>query len=65
MSLKKERKIMLDIKKITKHGQDSMLFDCDNCNNTVNIDFFDLLKAEDNPHCPICGAGDNHLTLVE
>lgn len=56
---------MLDIKKITKHGQDSMLFDCDNCNNTVNIDFFDLLKAEDNPHCPICGADDNHLTLVE
>lgn len=35
---------MLDIKKITKHGQDSMLFDCDNCNNTVNIDFFDLVN---------------------
>lgn len=61
----KRGKTMVDIKKITDHCQDSMLFDCDNCGNTINIDTYDLLKAEDNVHCLICGAGGDHLTLVE
>lgn len=56
---------MKDIKEITKHGQDAMLFDCDECNNTVSIDTFDVLLAEGNLHCPICGAGPHHLFIQE
>ena len=54
-----------NIKEITKHGQDTMDFNCDGCNNTISIDTLDVLLAEDNLHCPICGAGPNHLFLKE
>lgn len=52
-------------KEITKHEQDVVLFDCDKCNHTVSIDTLDVLVAEDNLHCPVCGASYEHLTLNE
>lgn len=56
---------MNKVKRITKHEQDAMLFDCDKCNHTVSIDTLDVLVAEDNLHCPVCGASSEHLTLKE
>lgn len=52
---------MVDIKKITGHGQDSMLFYCEKCGNTVSIDTFDLLNAEETVFCPVCGASGKYL----
>lgn len=56
---------MNKIKEITRHGQDAMLFNCDQCNHTVSIDTLDVLVAEDHLHCPVCGAGPQHLFLIE
>lgn len=56
---------MNKIKGITQHGQDAMLFNCDKCNHTVSIDTLDVLVAEDNLHCLVCGASSEHLTLKE
>lgn len=56
---------MNKIKEITQHGQDVMLFNCDKCNHTVSIDTLDVLTAEDHLHCPVCGAGHQHLFLIE
>lgn len=35
------------------------------CKNTVAIDTYDLLQAEDIIHCPVCGADSSHLDMVE
>ena len=55
---------MNKIKRITKHGQDEMIFHCDSCENTVAIDTFDVLKAEGDLHCPVCGAESDNLELL-
>ena len=34
------------MKEITKHGQDTMTFHCNNCNHDVSIDTYDVLAAE-------------------
>lgn len=56
MSMKKTANIL---------GQDHMNFICDQCHHTASIDTLDVLIAEDNLHCPICGASSEHLTLKE
>ena len=56
---------MTKIKKITKHGQDTMPFLCDSCNNHVQIDTYDVLTAAEGTglHCPICGAESEYLEV--
>lgn len=56
---------MTKIRQITKHGQEQLLFTCSNCKNTVAIDTYDLLQAEENIHCPVCGADGSHLDIIE
>lgn len=51
----------MKVKQITNHGQDEMIFHCDGCGNDVAIDTLDVLIAEDNLHCPVCGADSNQL----
>ena len=46
----------MKIKQITKHGQEQMIFHCDSCGKDVGIDTFDVLNAEGDLHCPLCGA---------
>lgn len=48
-------------KEITQHGQDEMIFHCDECGNDVAIDTLDVLTAEDHLHCPVCGAESDKL----
>ena len=40
-------------------------FYCDNCNNHVMINRYDVLIAgfKSKLHCPICGAGSEHLEV--
>ena len=52
-------------KQITDHGQDTMYFECDQCERTVCLDSYDVLESEGNLHCPVCGAGPDHLTFKE
>lgn len=53
------RDLDMKVKQITNHGQDEMIFHCDGCGNDVAIDTLDVLIAEDNLHCPVCGADSN------
>ena len=46
----------MKIKQITKHGQEQMIFHCDSCGKDVGIDTFNVLNAEGDLHCPLCGA---------
>lgn len=52
-------------KQITKHGQETMMFECDQCDHEVAIDAYDMFVAEFNVFCPVCGAGPDHLTFKE
>lgn len=52
-------------KLITQHGQEQLFYTCSKCKNTVAIDTYDLLQAEDIIHCPVCGADSSHLDMVE
>lgn len=57
---------MKQIKEITDHGQDVMYFECDQCEqceHTVCLDAYDVLESEGNLHCPVCGAGPDHLII--
>lgn len=40
-----------------------MLFHCDNCEGDSLLDTYDvlILIAEDDLHCPLCGASAEHL----
>ena len=40
-----------------------MLFHCDNCEGDSLLDTYDVLTAEDDLHCPLCGANADHLTV--
>ncbi|EFJ69847.1 hypothetical protein HMPREF0514_10291 [Lactobacillus paragasseri JV-V03] len=55
----------MKVQQITSHGQDEMIFHCNGCGNDVAIDTFDLLIAEDNLHCPVCGTRNDQLDLLE
>ena len=55
---------MADIKRLTGHGQDEMLFHCDNCEKDLLLDTYDVLNAGDNLHCPLCGANADYLTAL-
>ena len=55
----------MKIKKITKHGQEEMIFHCDSCDKDVGIDIFDMLNAEGDLHCPFCGADTESFNLKE
>lgn len=52
-------------KQITKHGQEIMMFKCDQCSHEIAIDAYDMFIAEFNVFCPVCGAGPDHLTYKE
>ena len=53
----------MNCKRLTGHGQDEMLFHCDNCEGDSLLDTYDvlILAAEDDLHCPLCGASAEHL----
>ena len=53
----------MNCKRITGHGQDEMLFHCDNCERDSLLDTYDVLTAVDDLHCPLCGANADHLTV--
>lgn len=52
-------------KQITKHGQETMMFKCDQCGHEVAIDAYDMFVAEFNVFCPVCGASPEHLNYKE
>ena len=41
-----------------------MLFHCDNCEGDSLLDTYDVLTAEDDLHCPLCGANADYLTVA-
>ncbi|CAM2832441.1 hypothetical protein [Lactobacillus crispatus] len=51
-------------KQINKHGQETMMFKCDQCGHEVAIDAYDMFVAEFNVFCPVCGANAEHLTVA-
>ena len=53
----------MSCKRLTGHGQDEMLFHCDNCEGDSLLDTYDVLTAVDDLHCPLCGANADHLTV--
>ncbi|MDQ4432107.1 hypothetical protein [Lactobacillus crispatus] len=53
----------MNCKRLTGHGQDKMMFHCDSCGVNISIDTYDVLTAEDNLHCPLCGASAGHLSV--
>ena len=54
---------MKQIKQITEHGQNEMMFYCNSCNENTTIDTYDVLNTEDDLHCPLCGASAGHLAI--
>lgn len=54
----------MNCKRLTGHGQDEMLFHCDDCEGDSLLDTYDVLTAEDDLHCPLCGANADHLTVA-
>ena len=50
-------------KRITKHGQDEMMFYCNSCDENTTIDTYDALNSEDDLHCPLCGTSAGHLAI--
>ena len=55
----------MSCKRLTGYGQDEMLFHCDNCEGDSLLNTYDVLvlTAEDDLHCPLCGANADHLTV--
>lgn len=51
----------MNYKRLTGRGQGEMLFHCDNCEGDSLLDTYDVLIAEDDLHCPLCGASAEHL----
>ena len=54
----------MNCKRLTGHGQDEIIFYCDNCGENVSIDTYDVLTTEGNLHCPLCGASAGHLVFI-
>ena len=53
----------MNCKRLTGQEQYEMMLQCDSCGETVSIDTYDVLTAEDNLHCPLCGASAGHLAV--
>lgn len=55
----------MNCKRLTGRGQGEMLFHFDNCEGDSLLDTYDVLVliAEDDLHCPLCGANADHLTV--
>lgn len=51
--------------RLPKLGNSGVDFECDQCGNEVRIDLRYMFLSELSPHCPICGAGPDHLTYKE